>query len=125
MKISLTGRPGKIVSRANVVITTMQQSKVPTLPKGLPVPPEILTTYVLYITRKQWNRLGEGFKEDPEDFLIVEGYPFYDKELKSLAVFATRTTTKLLERERRLAQQAESETMDQAETANETETTAA
>lgn len=121
MKISLTGRPGKIVSETNVVITTMQQSKIPTLPKGLPMPPEVATTYVLYITRKQWDRLGEGFKEDPEDFLIVEGYPFYDKELKSLAVFATRTTTKLLERERRLAQQAESEAMAKAQDATESE----
>ncbi len=107
MKISIAGRPGKVVSKHNVVITSMQQIKNPILPKGLPSPPETKTTYVLYITRKQWSRVTEIIEADPDDSLIVEGYPFFDKQLNVMAVFATRTTTKSLEKARQEAQRAE------------------
>jgi len=54
VKITLIGQPGRIVEKADVVLTTMQNTKAPTLPKGLPVPPTEPTTYVVYIARKQW-----------------------------------------------------------------------
>jgi hypothetical protein len=93
MKISLTGRPGRIVEQGNVIITTMQQSKAPTLPKGLPAPPDKPTVYVIYIGQKQWNKVKENIK-NPEETLIIEGYPFFDKEINAFSVLSTRTTTK-------------------------------
>jgi molybdopterin-guanine dinucleotide biosynthesis protein len=41
---------------------------------------------------------------DPEDVLIVEGFPQLDPETSSIAVFATNTTTKKLQGAQRQAQ---------------------
>ncbi|MDM8528466.1 hypothetical protein QUF58_09680 [Anaerolineales bacterium HSG24] len=106
MKISITGRPGKIVKNTHVIVTAMSQNKVPNLPKDLPQPMNHLTTYILYITPRQWNNVDEAIT-DPDDKLIVEGYPFFDTEKKVLSVFVTRTTTKALEMQRREQQRLE------------------
>jgi len=97
VKITLIGRPGKIVERGNVVLTSMQNTKTPPLPKGLPQPPDKPTTYIVFIARKQWRRVAEAI-DNPDDSLIVEGYPAFDERLKAMTVFATNTTTKLLQR---------------------------
>ena len=96
MKITMSGRPGRIVEQGNVVITTMTQSKAPTLPKDLPAPPEKPTVYVLYIGQKQWNKVKDIIKS-PEEMLLLEGYPFFDKEVNAFSVLVTRTTTKSIE----------------------------
>jgi len=45
-KLTLIGRPGHVIQAGECVITTLQSSdKLPTLPKGLPVPPVKSTTY--------------------------------------------------------------------------------
>jgi hypothetical protein len=100
VKITLIGRPGNIVDKGSCVVTMMQASKAPALPKGLPVPSAPPTNYVVYITAKQWKAVAEAIK-DPEDVLIVEGYPQLDPKTVSLAVFATNTTTKKLQAARR------------------------
>lgn len=103
VKITLIGRPGRIVEKGNVILTTMQSRKAPPLPKDLPKPPEGETTYVVFIARKQWRRVAEAI-QDPEDDLIVEGYPAFDQRLKAMTVFAIHTTTKALQAARREAQ---------------------
>ncbi len=103
VKITLIGRPGRIVEKADVVLTTMQNTKAPTLPKGLPVPPAEPTTYVVYIARKQWSKVA-GAIQDADDKLIVEGYPAFEKRLGAVAVFATNVTTKNLQAAKREAQ---------------------
>jgi hypothetical protein len=100
VKITLIGRPGRIVERGDVVLTMMQGAKAPTLPKGLPVPPAEPTTYVVYIARKQWARVAEAI-QDPDDKLIVEGYPAFEKRLGAVVVFATQVTTKNLQAAKR------------------------
>ena len=60
VKITLIGRPGKVVERGDSVIIGMQSTKVPALPKGLPTPPSAPTNYVVFIARKQWARVGGG-----------------------------------------------------------------
>ena len=105
MKITIMGRPGKVVEKNGVFLTSVKQQKTPSLPKDLPVPPANPTPYLLYITGKQWRRVATAV-ENPEDQLVVEGYPYYDKDLKAMAVFAIRTTTKFQEAERRAAQRA-------------------
>ena len=104
VKITLIGRPGRIVEKADVVLTTMQDTKAPTLPKGLPAPPAEPTTYVVYITRKQWLKVAQAI-QDPDDKLIVEGYPAFEKRLGAVAVFATNVTTKALQAAQRRAQE--------------------
>jgi hypothetical protein len=106
-KLTLIGRPGRIVEKGEVVLTSMQQGgKAPSLPKGLPPLPEEATTYIVYIARKQWQKVAKTIK-NPEDLLIVEGLPVLDKRLGTIAVFAQNVTTKLLQAAKREAQQAE------------------
>lgn len=96
MKITLIGRPGKVVERGQCIITTMQATKIPALPKGLPVPPAPTTTYTVYISIKHWRRVAEAIS-DFEDSLILEGWPHLDSEAKSIAVFVTSATTRKLQ----------------------------
>ncbi len=103
VKITLIGRPGRIVEKQDVVLTTMQNTKPPTLPKGLPAPPDEPTTYVVYIARKQWARVAAAIQE-PDDRLILEGYPVFDKRLGAMVVLVTNATTKNLQAARRLDQ---------------------
>ena len=71
VKITLIGRPGRIVEKGEVVLTSMQASKAPSLPKGLPPVPIDPTTYVVFIAQKQWKKVAQAIK-DPQDVLIVE-----------------------------------------------------
>ena len=103
VKLTLIGRPGKLIDKGQVMLTTMKSTKPPSLPKGVPKPPEQATTYIVFIAAKQWRRVAESIK-DPEDALIVEGYPFFDERLKTIAVLAQSVTTKLLQRAKREAQ---------------------
>ena len=100
VKLTLIGRPGKTIDKGQVMLTTMKSTKAPSLPKGLPKPPEKATTYIVFVAAKQWRRVAESIK-DPEDALIVEGYPFFDERLKTIAVLAQSVTTKLLQRAKR------------------------
>jgi hypothetical protein len=107
VKITLIGRPGRIVEKGEVVLTSMQGSKAPSLPKGLPPVPTDPTTYVVFIAQKQWKKVARAIK-DPQDVLIVEGYPVLDKRLRTVTVFTQSVTTKLLQAAKREAQQTRS-----------------
>ena len=106
VKITLIGRPGKVVERGDSVIIGMQSTKVPALPKGLPTPPSTPTDYVVFIARKQWGKVGDAIR-NPDDALIIEGFPALDPQSKSIAVFATNVTTKLLQAAQRQAERGE------------------
>ena len=101
-KITLIGRPGRIIEAQGAVLTVMvsEPAKAPTLPKGLPVPPAQPTRYIVYIAQKQWQKVAEAIK-DPTDALIVEGYPVYDERLPGLAVLTQAITTRNLQRAKR------------------------
>ncbi|HEX2906844.1 MAG TPA: phosphorylated adapter RNA export RNA-binding domain-containing protein [Phototrophicaceae bacterium] len=104
VKVTLIGRPGIIETRKDLVITTMTHAaKSPTLPKGVPPPPETPTLYTVYIAAKQWRRVEESI-QDPEDALIIEGTASYDPEIPGVAVFAMSVTSKRLEQKKREAQ---------------------
>jgi hypothetical protein len=104
VKITLIGRPGPLVAKPEFILTTMQVAKTPSLPKGLPAPPTTPTSYTVYIARKQWQTVAEALR-DPEDVLIVEGFPAYDPTLEGVGVYATNVTTKALQQAKRAVQQ--------------------
>jgi hypothetical protein len=93
VKITLIGRPGNVLDKGQFIVTVMESTKIPSLPKGLPTPTDVTTKYAVYISAKQWNKVKEVIT-DPEDVLIVEGFPKADPEVKAIAVFATNITTK-------------------------------
>jgi hypothetical protein len=94
-----------VVEQEGFTLLKMQHTgPLPSLPKGIPVPAAVpTTTYIVYIAAKQWRGVAESLKT-PEDTLIVEGVQFYDAEHQAIAVFATNTTTKLLQQAKRAAQ---------------------
>lgn len=109
VKIVLVGRPGVVVERPNCVITAMDSTRGPSLPKGLPAIPTTPTTYTVYIAHKHWAGIAAALA-NPEDALVVEGWAAFDPELEGIAVFATFVTTKLTraEQKRRSADEAAS-----------------
>lgn len=101
VKITLIGRPGRVVEKQDLVITMMSQMQAPTsFPKGVPQPPATPTDYTIYIAAKQWQKVAEAMK-NPEDKLIVEGFAAFDPALEGMAVFVTNTTTKLLQQQKK------------------------
>ena len=113
VKVTLVGRPGKVIERGQCVVTTMQQApeKIPSLPKGLPLPtPNQIepTVYSVYVSLKQWRakKIAESL-QDPDDFLIIEGFQLLDKKMPgTICVFASNVTTKLLQAAQKQALQA-------------------
>ena len=101
-KITLIGRPGRIIEAQGAVLTVMvsEPAKAPSLPKGLPVPPATPTRYIVYIAAKQWRNVAAAI-QNPDDALIVEGYPVYDERLPGLAVLTQAITTRNLQRAKR------------------------
>lgn len=102
VKMTIIGRPSKVIERGDLVLMTIASAKAPSLPKGLPTPPAEPTVYVVYVARKQWNKVAEAM-QDVDDKLIVEGYPFIDKKLGVVAVLAQQATTSKLQRAKRPA----------------------
>jgi len=100
MKITLVGRPEKVIDRGQCIITTLESSKVPALLKGVPAPAQSATPYAIYISSKQWKKVAEAIT-DPEDALIIEGFPQLDLPTKTIAVFTTNVTTKKLQSAKR------------------------
>ena len=96
VKITVIGRPGKIVDKGTCIVTVMEESRTPALPKGLPTPTSTPTKYAVYIASKQWAKVKDAIA-DPEDVLIVEGFPKTDAQVTAIAVFATNVTTKKLQ----------------------------
>lgn len=107
MKITVVGRPGKIIDKGQFIVTVMESTKIPSLPKGLPMPTNATTRYAVYVSAKQWKKVAEAIR-DPEDVLIVEGFPKLDAETKSIAVFASNVNTKKLQMALKEAQKAAS-----------------
>jgi len=76
MKLTLIGRPGKVETRGQAVVFQMQGKPPGPLPKGLPpLPPGPALTWTVMVALRPWNRVHESVATNPEDQLIIEGYP--------------------------------------------------
>lgn len=92
MKIQLIGRPGKVIRHGSTVVLALISRQAPRLPEELPEPPPV--TYLVYSVEKQWNRVEATWQQTAGAALMIDGYCFYDVELKGLAVLAQRVTVK-------------------------------
>jgi hypothetical protein len=52
----------------------LQSSKVPALAKGIPTPAQISTPYAVSLSSKPWKKVAQTIT-DPQDALIIEGFP--------------------------------------------------
>ena len=105
MKLTIIGRPGQVVERQGGAVLGMQSTTMPSLPKGLPAPPSTPTNYMVFISQKQWQKVSEALS-NPDDALIIEGYPTADPRFTGITVYATQVTTKLLQQAKRQQQTA-------------------
>src|SRR5689334_18937481 len=97
MKVILSGRPGRVEKRPEVVVTTMSDvASAPNLPRGIPVPPTTPTLYAVYMTPKQWEYV-EASIADPSDNLIIDGVCAFDTDTNGMAVFALSVRSELME----------------------------
>ncbi len=87
VKLTLIGRPGKIIRFKGCVVTLMQPPTGPSLPRGLPALPPDTQPYVVYISRRQWQTVAEQLA-DPDRVLVIDGWVSHDRELAAIVVFA-------------------------------------
>jgi hypothetical protein len=102
VKGTLIGRPGEIVERQGVIILAIKSTTAPSLPKGLPALPAQPTNYLVFVSQKQWKRVADAL-QNPDDKLIIEGYPVHHPRFAGITVYATQVTTKLLQAAKRQA----------------------
>jgi len=103
VKLTVIGRPGKIVERGDVVLVAMRSEKAPSLPKGVPAPTSPQTDYMALIGMKQWRKVAEALAADPADKVIVEGYPTVRPDFAGITVHATSATTTGIQTAKRAA----------------------
>ncbi len=109
IKVTMIGRPGKIIKQKGFIMTTMRgPGRSPSLPKELPDLEPSKLLYLVYVGNKQWKRVAKAIR-NPEDILIIEGYLGYEKALKKMVIYSQMVTTKLIQEERREKQRLESE----------------
>jgi hypothetical protein len=106
VKLTVIGRPGKVVERGDVALVAMHSEKVPSLPKGVPSPPSPQTDYLVLVGMKQWRKVAAALAADPADKVIMEGYPTVQPEFAGITVYATSATTTGIQAGKRAVQQA-------------------
>jgi hypothetical protein len=94
VKVILIGRPGAIASYKGCVVTTLEPTRSPSLPRGLPAVPPTPTPHVVYISRRHWTAVAPQLI-DPDQVLVVEGWATFDPQLAGLAVFALKVHAQL------------------------------
>lgn len=106
VKLTLIGRPSKIVPQQSCVVVAMKGKEPPSLPKGLPTPPaNSALTWAVFIALKQWDKVKPFITQQTDDQLIIEGYPLIDPKSRSSVVLATSCKSLLQEKAQRAAKQ--------------------
>jgi hypothetical protein len=101
VKITLIGPLEQATEKQGFTLAMLKHTpRLDTLPKGIPRPEPVETSYVVYIGSKQWKKVKEAL-QDPDDVAIIEGTPMWDHEYQAVAVFATNITTKLMQQAKR------------------------
>ncbi|MEZ4868112.1 MAG: phosphorylated adapter RNA export RNA-binding domain-containing protein [Caldilineaceae bacterium] len=104
VKLTVIGRPNQIKTTPTCAVITMKAKRPPALPKGLPNLPEgVGGTVVVFIANKQWQKVAKSITENPNDELIIEGYPLFDAKNKVTAVMAQNCLSKVQQRAEREA----------------------
>lgn len=103
VKTTLVGSIGKVIERGDVVFVGMTSDKVPSLPKGVPIPAGG-GKFLAMVSAKQWAKIAAAFTADPDDKVIAEGYPSIQEGFKGISVSVTSITTANIQAGKRAAQ---------------------
>lgn len=99
VKITLIGQPINIVQQPTCVLVSMKGKEPPSLPKGLPTPPEgSAITWAVFIVNKQWAKVSASVQQHADDQLIIEGYPVVDTKRGVGVVLASSCKSMRMER---------------------------
>jgi hypothetical protein len=98
VNVTVIGRPTHVVERQGVLILTFRSTNAPTLP-ATP------TTSMIVMQQKQWNKVRDALHQ-PDDALIVEGYPVHEPRFTGITVYVTNVTTKAVHAAKRKEQTA-------------------
>jgi hypothetical protein len=103
VKVTLIGRPKQVGKAQSCVVCVMEDRGAPaSMPKGLPTPPtNAKQTVTVFIGEKQWRKVEASLKENKEDELIIDGWPYFDPNKQMTIVLAQGVTSKLIQRGRR------------------------
>jgi hypothetical protein len=93
VKLTLIGRPQRLVNRETYVVFPLAGTPPPSLPKGLPKPPQTTLSWVVMVGKKQWAKVAESLASDLTTKLIVEGYPCLQGTTHVLLTTMGTTTT--------------------------------
>ncbi len=105
VKLTIIGRPGEVIEKNGLVVLGMKDETRPALPKGFPPLTSKPTVYLVLVSKKQWAKVSSALG-DPDDKLIIEGYPRLDPRVgATITVYATQLTTKLLQAAKRQQRQ--------------------
>jgi hypothetical protein len=105
VKITLIGKPARVVTQNACVILGLRSARMPSLPKGLPSPSGS-TDYAVFVAAKQWGPVAVALERDSDDVVVLEGYPCLDKRFaRGIVVYVTKASTVGLQRSQREAQQ--------------------
>jgi len=98
--LKLIGKTEQIAELDTCTVLSITSTIRPHVPKGVPQPQEAPTTYTVYIGRKLWGFIKDA-AHDPDDILIVEGFPQLDAETSTIALFAKSVTSRKRDQARR------------------------
>jgi hypothetical protein len=107
VKLTLVGRPLQVKELPSYVALALQGKEPPTLPKGLPSPPAGSTMrFVIFIAHKQWNGVKDSVAQNPEDKLVIQGYPVFDPKTGTTVVLAQQVQSVEQEKAKKAAKPA-------------------
>lgn len=98
--LKLIGKTEQIAELDTCTVLSITSTIRPHVPKGVPQPQEAPTIYTVYVGRKLWGFIKDAAR-DPDDQLIVEGFPQLDTETGTIALFAKSVTSKKRDQARR------------------------
>jgi len=93
VKLPRSGKPGNVVERGDGALVVMRSEKAPSLSKGVPAPESPQTDDTALVGMKQWTTVAEALAANPDDKVIIEGYPTVRPDVAGITVHATSATT--------------------------------
>ncbi len=103
VKLTVIGKPGTVVERGDVALVALRSEKAPAFPKGVPAPESPQTDYMALVGMKQWRKVAEALAANPDDKVIIEGYPTVRPDFVGITVHATSATTTGIQAAKRTA----------------------
>lgn len=96
--ITLQGRPTQVERQDDYMIVTMMTAEsLPSLPKGVPTPPNATTTFKVCVPHREWSKVERAL-QFPHGQLRATGYAIPNLKRKHIVLFVTKVVSPKLKR---------------------------